>query len=150
MLILRSQTSFLDSVDLGCTQREYEPNEKKFDNTTRCLTPYFSWSNRELTRMGQTSHKNFNVVLRYGMTCSKMRGTVLRVSKPDGATVQSFLSLLGRSPNKKRFGKMNMKCQKFAAILLVFVSELDILWPINNLARSVTKWTQACDRRLAR
>ena len=26
----------------------------------------------------------------------------------------------------------------------------DILWSVNKLARSVTKWTQACDRRLAR
>ena len=26
----------------------------------------------------------------------------------------------------------------------------DILWSVNNLARSVTKWTPACDRRLAR
>ena len=26
----------------------------------------------------------------------------------------------------------------------------DILWSVNKLARAVTKWTQACDRRLAR
>ena len=26
----------------------------------------------------------------------------------------------------------------------------DILWTVNKLARAVTKWTQACDKRLAR
>ena len=26
----------------------------------------------------------------------------------------------------------------------------DIMWPVNKLARSVTKWTHACDKRLAR
>ena len=30
------------------------------------------------------------------------------------------------------------------------IGKLDILWSVNKLARSVTKWTQACDRRLAR
>ena len=30
------------------------------------------------------------------------------------------------------------------------IVRLDILWSVNKLARSVTKWTQACDRRLAR
>ena len=34
-----------------------------------------------------------------------------------------------------------VNCQKFAPIYL---------WSVNKLARSVTKWTQACDRRLAR
>ena len=69
--------------------------------------PYFCWSNREITRIGQTSRKNFSVVLRHGRTCWKMRGTVLRIGKQkDGATTQSFSSLFGRSPNQKgRIGK---------------------------------------------
>ena len=38
-----------------------------------------------------------------------------------------------------------LKCLSLARIC-----RLDILWSVNRLARSVTKWTQACDRRLAR
>ena len=33
---------------------------------------------------------------------------------------------------------------------LARVGRPDILWSVNKLARSVTRWTQACDRRLAR
>ena len=33
---------------------------------------------------------------------------------------------------------------------LARIGRPDILWSVNKLARSVTKWTHACDRRLAR
>ena len=31
-----------------------------------------------------------------------------------------------------------------------FLSVSDILWSVNKLARSITKWTKACDKRLSR
>ena len=38
-----------------------------------------------------------------------------------------------------------LKCQNFARI-----GRPDILWSVNKLARSITKWTKACDKRLNR
>ena len=35
-------------------------------------------------------------------------------------------------------------------LYLLRIGRLDILWTVNKLARSVTKWTQACDKRFAR
>ena len=35
-------------------------------------------------------------------------------------------------------------------LYLARIGRPDILWSVNKLARSVTAWTQACDRRLAR
>ena len=35
-------------------------------------------------------------------------------------------------------------------LYLACLGEPDILWSVNNLARAVTKWTKACDTRLAR
>ena len=35
-------------------------------------------------------------------------------------------------------------------LYLTRIGRPDILWSVNRLARAVTKWTQACDRRLAR
>ena len=35
-------------------------------------------------------------------------------------------------------------------LCLTRIGRPDILWSVNKLARSVVKWTQACDRRLAR
>ena len=38
-----------------------------------------------------------------------------------------------------------LKCSNLARI-----GRLDILWSVNKLARSITKWTEACDKRLNR
>ena len=35
-------------------------------------------------------------------------------------------------------------------LYLARIGRLDILWSVNKLARAVTKWTKACDKRLAR
>ena len=105
---IEEPTSFLDHVYLGCTQRECKPNEKIFGHYNKMFESRVSaGATEKLPGWGQTSRKNFSVVLRHGRTCSKMRGTVLRIGKQkDGATIQSFPSLFGRSPNQKgRIGK---------------------------------------------
>ena len=38
----------------------------------------------------------------------------------------------------------------FECLYLARIGRPDILWSMNKLARSVTKWTRACDRRSAR
>ena len=38
-----------------------------------------------------------------------------------------------------------LKCLYFAGIV-----RRDVLWSVNKLARSITKWTKACDKRLSR
>ena len=52
---------------------------------------------------------------------------------------------LNDSANSVVCSQMFLKCLYIARI-----GRLDILWLVNKLARSVTRWTQACDRRLAR
>ena len=43
-------------------------------------------------------------------------------------------------------------CSQFVlnCLYLARIGRLDILWSVNELARSVTKWTRACDKCLAR
>ena len=97
---IEEPTTFLDHVYLGCTQRECKPNEKIIGQQQDVSVPYFCWSNRKISRTGQTALKNFSAVLWHGRTCSKMRGTVLRIGKQeDRASTQGFQSLFGRSPN---------------------------------------------------
>ena len=107
--------------------------------------------------MGKASRKNFSVVLRHGRTCPELRGTVLRLSEQEGtATIQGFQSVPGRSPNEKRKnrkkGAFSEVCSHFVlkCLYLARVGRPDTLWSVNKLARSVTRWTQACDRRLVR
>ena len=49
-------------------------------------------------------------------------------------------------------GELSDVCSQVVlkCLYLARVGRLDILWSVNKLARSVTKWTRACDRRLAR
>ena len=53
------------------------------------------------------------------------------------------LEPVGRLP--KVCSQIVLKC-----LYLARIGRPDILWSVNKLARSVTKWTGACDRRLAR
>ena len=38
----------------------------------------------------------------------------------------------------------------FVMLILARIGRPDILWSVNKLARSITKWTKACDKRLNR
>ena len=77
-----------------------------------------------MTRMGLTSRKNFSVVLRHGRTCSKMRGTILRIGKQkDGATFQSFHPCLDDHRIKKEElenkGELSQVCSQNCLEMLV-------------------------------
>ena len=67
-----------------------------------------------------------------------------------------FLVLAWTITKSKKDWRTKVNCQKFAPTLhlnclyLERIGRPDILWSVNKLARLVTKWTQACDRRLAR
>ena len=49
-------------------------------------------------------------------------------------------------------GELSEVCSQIVlkCLYLARIGRPDILWSVNKLARSVTKWTQSCDRRLAR
>ena len=52
----------------------------------------------------------------------------------------------------KSVGELSQVCSQIVlkCLYLARIGELDILWSVNKLARSITKWTKACDRRLNR
>ena len=95
----------------------------------------------------------------HGRTCSKKCcWAILRAGKQEsGAALQSFKSVLGwssiqtgqnlnQSENYHKYrSQIVLQC-----LYLARIGRPDILWSVNKLARAVTKWTQACDRRLAR
>ena len=70
--------------------------------------------------------------------------------------VQSFKPLHGWSWLQERgvwiSGELSDVCSQIVlkCFFLARIGRPDILWTVNKLARSVTKWTRACDRRLAR
>ena len=48
-------------------------------------------------------------------------------------------------------GELSKVCSQIVMTCpyLARIGRLDILWSVNKLARAVTKWTEACDKRLA-
>ena len=52
----------------------------------------------------------------------------------------------------KSVGELSQVCSKIVlkCLYLARMGRLDILWSVKKLARSITKWTKACDKRLSR
>ena len=52
----------------------------------------------------------------------------------------------------KSVGALSQVCSQIVlkCFYLARIGRLDILWSVNKLARSITKWTKACDKRLNR
>ena len=149
-------TLFLDHVYLGWTQRECKPNEIIVTEYTKMSeTHIFCWSNWKIAREGKTSRKNSRVGL---MTWKDMLKNALRDvanwrTKKDRTVIQSLKSLLGWSPFQERRTWISWRTITSMLIFLkcLYLARIgrpDILWSVNKLARAVTKWTHACDRRL--
>ena len=52
----------------------------------------------------------------------------------------------------KSVGELSQGCSQIVlkCLYLARIGRPDILWPVNKLARSITKWTKPCDKRLNR
>ena len=57
-----------------------------------------------------------------------------------------------REEEMKSFGEMSQVCSQIVlkCLYLARIGRPDILWSVDKLARSTTKWTKACDKRLNR
>ena len=143
-------TSFLDHVYLGCTQRECKPNEPSLNSTQKCSNHVFldgkkphahtvAWS-CDMERHPQ------RCVERLCELANKKVEQLYKVSNPcldDHHCKQEELELVGQ---------LSEVCSQhvLTCFYLARIGRPDTLWSVNKLARSVTKWTQACDRRLGR
>ena len=62
------------------------------------------------------------------------------------------LTTINSEKNKlKSVGELSQLCAQIVlkCLYLVRIGRPDILWSVNKLARAITKWTTACDKRLA-
>ena len=52
----------------------------------------------------------------------------------------------------KSIGELSQVCSQIVlkCLFLARIGRPDILWSVNKLARSITKWTKVCDKRLNR
>ena len=95
-LILMSPHHFLIMYLLGCTQRECKANETIIDENRKMFESRFLSGAIE-HRVEKTSRTNSAVVIRYRMTCSKVRWKIVYLAnEKDRAVAPSPNSLLGR------------------------------------------------------
>ena len=115
----------------------------------------FRKSNWKITMLGKSEY--LFVVLWHGRSCQEMCGTILWVGEQKrlNNSTKYQLHALTTIISKKNWNPWE-NCQKCAlklfwkCLYLARIGRPDIPWTVNKLARSITKWTKACDKQLSR
>ena len=114
---------------------------------------YFCWSNWKITRLGKTHAKT--AVWSYDMEghAQKCVEQYYELANKKLNNFTKFQVLLGWSSiQAESVGELSEVCSPFVlkCLYLARIGRPDIQGSVNKLSRSVTKWTQVCDRRLER
>ena len=154
---LGEPTSILDHVYLGCTQRQCQISKDMVDNYRTMFESRIS--------AGATDKLPFPQNLRISSWSCDMEGhaknCVDRYCELANKTTQQLYKVSTPCIDDHHFKEEEMKSVGgIVTCMLSNCSEMaytwhelgrpDILWSVNKLARSITKWTKACDKRLNR
>ena len=144
---LDEPTSLLDFVFLGCTQRECKPNET--------IIEYFSKMFESRISAGATD--NLLVWQQPHAQAAAMGSDTVNWHTRKWSNFKKFHALAWMIINSSRKNSNQLEnCQKVCSQIvqkcknLARIGRLAGLRLVNKFARLITKWTQACDRRLAR
>ena len=149
-------TSFLDHVYLGCTQRQCEISKDMVDNyrtmfesrtpTRRTEKLPFPQNLRISSRSYDMEGHAKKCVERYCELANKTTQQLYKVSTPC-IDDHHF-----KEEETKSVGELSKVCSQIVlkCLYLARIGRPDILWSVNKLARSITRWTKACDKRLNR
>ena len=153
---LGEPTSFLDHVYLGCTQRQCEISKDIVDNYRTMFESRISAGGVEKLPFPQNlriSSWSYDMVghakkcvERYCELANKTTQQLYKVSTPC-IDDHHF-----KEEEMKSVGELSQVCSQIVLkfLYLARIGRPDILWSVNKLARSITKWTKACDKRLNR
>ena len=153
---LGEPTSFLDHVYLGCTQRQCELSKDIVDKYRTMFESRISAGATEKLPCSENlriSSWSYDMaghakkcVERYCEIANKTTQQLCKVSTPcldDHHFKEEELKSVGELSKVR--SQIVLKCLHLARI-----GRPDILWSVHKLARSITKWTKACDKRLSR
>ena len=153
---LGEPTSFLDHVYLGCTQRQCQLSKDIVDNYRTMFESRISAGGTEKLPFPQNlriSSWSFDMeghakkcVERYCELANKSTQELYKVSTPC-IDDHHF-----KGEEMKSVGELSNTCSQIVlkCLYLARIGRPDILWSVNKLARSITKWTKACYKRLNR
>ena len=148
---LGEPTSLLDNVYLGCTQRQFEISKDIVDNYRIMFESRIS--------AGVTGKLPFPQNLRISSWSFDMEGhaqkCVERYCELTNKTTQQLYKVSTPCIDDHHFKEEEIKSvgelsQVYSQIVLKYlyltrIGRPDILWSVNKLARSITKWTESID-----
>ena len=153
---LGEPTSFLHHVHLGCTQRKFEISKDIVDKYRTMFESRIYEGGLEKLPFPQNlriSSWSYDMaghakkcVERYCELANKTTQHLYEVSTPcidDHNFKEEETKSVGEL--SKVFSQIVLNC-----LYLARIGRPDILWSVNKFARSITKWTTACDKRLNR
>ena len=153
---LGEPTSFFDHVYLACTQRQCQVSKDIVDNDRTMFESRISAGETEKLPYSE----NFSIsswsydmeghakkcVERYCELVNRTTQQLYKESTPciDGHHV--------KGDELTSVGELSKVCSQIVLkfLYLARIGRFDILWSVNKLARSITKWTKTCDKRLNR
>ena len=153
---LPEPTSFLDHVYLGCTQRQCQISKDIVDNYRTMFESRISAERVEklpFPRNLRISSWSYDMaghakkcVERYCELANKTTQQLYKVSTPC-IDDHHF-----KEEETKSVGELSSTCSQIVlkCSYMAGIGRPDILWSVNKLARSITKCTKACDKRLNR
>ena len=151
-------TSFLDHVYLGCNQRECQTSKDIEDNYRNMFEskiyagateklPYSEKRGANISSWSYDMESNAKkCVERYCELANKTTQQLYKVATPCIDDHQIKKEEMGS------VGELSKLCSQIVVkyLYLARIGRPDFLWSVNKLARAITKWTRACDKRLAR
>ena len=154
---LGEPTSFLDHVYLGCTQRQCQTSKDTVDN-------YRTMFESRISAGGEQKKCPFPQNLRISSWSYDMEGhakkCVERYRELANKTTQQLYKVSTpcidyhhfKEEELKSVGELSKVCSQIVlkCLYLTRIGRLENLWSVNKLARSITKWTKAYDKRLNR
>ena len=142
----------------GCTQRECKQNETIIEQYTKMFESRLCAGAKEKLPGRQKPHTQ-TVAWSYHMEGHAQK-CVERYCELANNKVEQPYKVSHPCLDDHRFKKEELEsveelsevCSQIVlkCVCLERIGRPDILWSVNKLARSVTKWTQPCDKRLAR
>ena len=158
---LGEQTSFLDHVFLGCTQRECKISNDIVASYRDMFESKMSAGAKEklLTRGSRKLDADTTSSWSYDME-GHAKKCVEMYCELANKTTQQLCKVATPCMDDNQFkeeenesvGELSTVCSQIVlkCLYLACTGRPDIRWSVNKLARAVTKWTKACDKRLAR
>ena len=153
---LGEPTSFLDHVHLGCTQRQCEISKYIVDNYRTTFESKISAGATEKLpcsenlRISSWSHDMEGHAKKCVERCCELANkTTQQLYKVSTPCIDDHHS---KEEELKSVGELSKVCSQIVlqCLYLARIGRPYILWSVNKLARSITKWTKACDIRSSR